>query len=52
MRKVMMVVPVLIISCQASEKPNAGPTSAQTRITAQAARNAQPVPSAMENRAR
>ena len=34
-RKVMMVVPVLMMSCQVSEKWNTGPVTAQTRITSQ-----------------
>ncbi len=36
MRKVTMVVPVLITSCQVSLKPNSGPVTNQTTITAAA----------------
>jgi hypothetical protein len=38
MRKVTIVVPVLMTSCQVSEKPKKGPETAQTRMTATAAR--------------
>jgi hypothetical protein len=37
-RKVTMVVPVLMTSCQVSEKPKSGPVTAHTRMTATAAR--------------
>jgi hypothetical protein len=33
MRKVTIVVPVLITSCQESEKPKSGPVTAQTTTT-------------------
>ena len=36
-----MVVPVLMTSCQESEKWNTGPVIAQTRTTPSAATNAQ-----------
>ena len=39
MRKVMIVVPVLTASCQAAEKPRAGPLSAQTTMIATGATN-------------
>src|SRR5437868_629 len=39
MRKVTIVVPVLMTSCQVSEKPNTGPVSAQTMMTAAANMN-------------
>jgi hypothetical protein len=32
-RNVMMVVPVLMISCHVSEKPNSGPVTPQITIT-------------------
>lgn len=35
-----MVVPVLMISCQVSEKPNTGPLAPQMRMTATAITNA------------
>jgi hypothetical protein len=41
MRKVTIVVPVLIASCQVSLKPNAGPEKAQTTTSASATMNAQ-----------
>jgi len=37
-RKVMMVVPVLITSCQVSEKPKTGPETSQTTMIATASR--------------
>jgi len=37
-RKVTMVVPVLITSCQVSEKPKIGPETIQTTIVATASR--------------
>jgi hypothetical protein len=39
MRKVTMVVPVLMISCQVSENPKKGPETAQTKMMATAAKN-------------
>jgi hypothetical protein len=36
MRKVTIVVPVLMISCQVSEEPKMGPVTAQMRIVAKA----------------
>src|SRR4029450_4323570 len=39
-----MVVPVLITSCQVSEKAKSGPVAAQTTITAQARPNARLLP--------
>ena len=41
-----MVVPVLMTSCQESEKLNRGPVTNQTRTTANAVKNAQCVPTA------
>jgi hypothetical protein len=38
MRKVMMVVPVLMVSCQTSEKPKTGPDKAHATTTATAAK--------------
>ena len=35
-RKVTMVVPVLMTSCQVSEKPKSGPVTAQTTMMRQA----------------
>ncbi len=49
-RKVTIVVPVLITSCQVSEKPNSGPVAAQTTTTSAAVRNAQGDPTALEVR--
>ena len=43
-----MVVPVLIINCQVSEKPKIGPVSAQTTITNSATLKPQALPSAFE----
>ena len=43
-RKVTMVVPVLITSCQVSEKPKSGPRAAQTMTTSAAAPIVQGVP--------
>src|SRR6185503_2792756 len=48
MRNVTMVVPVLITSCQVSEKPNSGPVAAQTSTVAQAAKNAVGDPARVE----
>ncbi len=39
-----MVVPVLITSCQVSEKPKNGPDTAQTRTTPSASPNALALP--------
>ena len=39
-----MVVPVLITSCQVSEKPNTGPRAAQTMIAVSASANALVLP--------
>ena len=39
-----MVVPVLITSCQVSEKPKSGPVAAQTRTTMTAVTKAQERP--------
>jgi hypothetical protein len=39
-RKVMMVVPVLMMSCQVSLKPKSGPVSAQASTAASAAAKA------------
>ena len=47
-RKVMIVVPVLITSCQVSEKPNTGPVTAQTSTTATAVTKAQDRPAWVE----
>src|SRR5262245_29662512 len=46
MRKVTMVVPVLMTSCQVSEKPKIGPVTAQATITATAIMKAQGEPTA------
>jgi hypothetical protein len=43
-----MVVAVLMISCQASEKWKMGPVSSQTRITSSAAANAHALPSKID----
>src|SRR5947209_17258191 len=43
-RKVTIVVPVLMTSCQVFEKPKSGPLPAQMRITTNASRNAQADP--------
>src|SRR6187402_2094878 len=45
-RKVTMVVPVLMTSCQVSEKPNTGPVAAQITITSRAAEKVQKLPAA------
>src|SRR5690349_19856032 len=47
-RKVMIVVPVLITSCQTSEKWKNGPLMAQTTMIATATRKAQAVPGGAE----
>lgn len=44
MRNVTMVVPVLMMSCQVSEYPNAGPVIAQTTMMRIAMTNAQALP--------
>src|SRR6476659_7827987 len=44
MRKVTIVVPVLITSCQVSLKPNSGPVTAQATMTAAATVNADGLP--------
>src|SRR5213592_3587807 len=44
MRKVTIVVPVLMVSCQKSEKPNRGPVTAQMMITSPAAMTAAGLP--------
>ena len=44
MRNVTIVVPVLITSCQVSEKPKSGPMAAQTMTTSAAAPIVQGVP--------
>jgi hypothetical protein len=44
----MMVVPVLITSCQVSENSKNGPESSQTTIRATAAKNAQGDPARRE----
>lgn len=44
MRKVMMVVAVLMTSCQVSEKPKSGPLKSQIRMVASASRKASEVP--------
>src|SRR5687768_9714823 len=46
-KKVMMVVPVLITSCQVSEKLKIGPVIAQTIINSMAVRKAMGVPVAL-----
>ena len=43
-RKVTIVVPVLMTSCQVSEKPNSGPVKAQAMTTASATPKAHDVP--------
>ena len=43
-----MVVPVLMISCQVSEKPKIGPVRAQTIMISTAIEKLQAVPSAFE----
>ena len=48
MRKVMMVVLVLMTSCQVSEKPKSGPVAAQTTMVAIARTDAQGEPTATE----
>jgi hypothetical protein len=47
-RKVMIVVPVLIINCQVSEKPKIGPVNPQARIMVRAAIKAHPDPAILE----
>jgi hypothetical protein len=42
----MIVVPVFMISCHVSEKPNIGPLAAQTIITARQTANASGFPAA------
>ena len=39
-----MVVPVLMTSCQVSEKPNSGPVTSQTTMTSTASAKAQELP--------
>lgn len=48
MRKVTIVVPVLITSCQVSENLNNGPLTAQINTTMQAAANANGLPAAFD----
>src|SRR3989442_1054262 len=48
MRKVTIVVPVLITSCQVSEKPKIGPVTSHTRMTSTATVNAQAEPMVSE----
>src|SRR5437016_14561694 len=48
MRKVMMVVAVLMTSCQVSEKPKTGPVAAHTRITTTADQKAAADPNRSE----
>jgi hypothetical protein len=48
MRNVTIVVPVLITSCQVSEKRKIGPVSAQTKTTRNARRKADAVPVSRE----
>ena len=48
MRNVTMVVPVLMTSCQVSEKSKSGPVIAQTTITVTARMNAQGDPVASD----
>ncbi len=47
-RKVTIVVPVLITSCQVSEKPNSGPLTAQTTMTRHAITNVEARPAACD----
>src|SRR3954452_22268822 len=47
-RKVMMVVPVLITSCQVSENPKKGPEIAQTTTVPRARTNTQALPTSRE----
>src|SRR4051812_48057350 len=47
-RKVMIVVPVLMTSCQTSENLKIGPVTAQTTISVTAAMKAQGVPVAVD----
>jgi hypothetical protein len=48
LRKVTMVVPVLMTSCQVSEKWNTGPVSPHTRMMAQARTNTQGRPASRD----
>ena len=48
MRNVMIVVPVLMTSCQVSLKLNSGPVTAHTTITPTAIANADGVPDMCE----
>ena len=48
MRKVTIVVPVLITSCQVSENWNNGPLTAQTSTNTQAVANANGLPAAFD----
>ena len=48
MRKMMMVVPVLMASCQTSEKPKTGPDKAHATTTAAAAAMAAGLPAQRE----
>src|SRR5687768_6932552 len=50
MRKVTTVVPVLITSCQVSEKPKSGPVTAQTSTTPRARPKANGVPLSTDTR--
>src|SRR5437762_589714 len=43
-RKVTMVVPVLMTSCQVSEKPKNGPVTAQTTTVSKASKKAMVLP--------
>ncbi len=45
----MIVVPVLIISCQVSEKLKIGPVIAQTMMMVTARKNAHPEPTTLRN---
>jgi hypothetical protein len=47
-RNVTIVVPVLMMSCQVSEKPKIGPLTAHTTRTVTAAAKAQGRPAALE----
>jgi hypothetical protein len=48
MRKVTMVVPVLITSCQVSEKSKSGPVTAHTTMIARAKANTQARPASRD----
>ena len=50
MRKVTMVVPVLIMSCQVLEKPNVGPVNPQTAMMTIASVKAHALPSTIDER--